>query len=52
MSCVWYMPTWHGDLRVQAQAKQPEHAELILHKPTAQERVIADRIGAELLARG
>jgi len=49
---IWYMPTWNGDLRVQAVNKHPEQTELILHKPTAQERVVADCIGAVCLERG
>lgn len=46
----WFMPTWHGDLRVEQ--VDPNTSLLVLHKPTPAERAAAEKIVAQCKERG
>lgn len=46
----WYMPTWHGDLRIEQVDERT--SELILYKPTPTESAAAEKIVAVCASRG
>lgn len=47
---VWYIPSWHGDLRLESVAR--DMTRIKLHDPTPNEREVADMILAKACERG
>lgn len=47
---IWYIPSWHGDLRLESVAR--DMTRIKLHDPTPNEREVADMILAKACERG
>jgi len=48
----WYIPSWNGDLRLEAVPGEPDKTRLTITEPTAAEKELLVKMGPEFLERG
>jgi hypothetical protein len=48
----WFFPSWNGDHRLEPNPKDPEETVLIIQKPTPDESLMLDKLGAAMFTAG
>jgi hypothetical protein len=48
----WYIPSWHGDLRLVPYAENPRQTLMVIERPTPDEQKTINALGAEFAKRG